>query len=85
LSEEHENISVILKNNKMLSHIHFAEPVGRVFPKSVNTNKYREFFMQLRSAGYDHRISIEAYSEDFAHDADISLHLLKSIETELNN
>jgi D-psicose/D-tagatose/L-ribulose 3-epimerase len=85
LSEERENISVIQKNEKMLAHIHFAEPVGRVFPHVENTRKYEEFFVQLKSAGYDQRISIEAYSADFENDASIALNLLKGIEYELNH
>ena len=85
LSEEKENISVIQTDKKKLAHVHFAEPVGRVFPNTENKTKYRDFFMHLRSAGYDQRLSIEAYSGDFIRDAKIALKLLKGIENELNN
>lgn len=85
LSEEKENISVIQTDKKKLAHVHFAEPVGRVFPGPENKPKYTDFFMHLRSAGYDQRLSIEAYSGDYIHDAKIALKLLKSIENELNH
>jgi D-psicose/D-tagatose/L-ribulose 3-epimerase len=85
LSEEKENISVIQTNKEMLSHVHFAEPVGRVFPYPENIPKYRDFFIALQGAGYDQRLSIEAYSGDFIRDAKIALKLLQGIENELNN
>jgi D-psicose/D-tagatose/L-ribulose 3-epimerase len=84
LSEEKENISVILNDKKKLAHVHFAEPVGRVFPGPGNELKYRDFFMHLRNAGYDQRLSIEAYSGDYIPDAKIALKLLKGIENEVN-
>jgi sugar phosphate isomerase/epimerase len=83
LYEEEENISVIQADKKKLAHVHFAEPTGRVFPFPGNRPKYRDFFLQMREAGYNQRLSIEAYSGDFISDAKIALQLLKSIESEL--
>jgi sugar phosphate isomerase/epimerase len=74
---------VIQTDKEKLAHVHFAEPVGRVFPFPGNKPKYRDFIMHLRDAGYDQRLSIEAFSEDFVLDAQIALRLLKSIENEL--
>jgi sugar phosphate isomerase/epimerase len=85
LSEVKEDISVIQTDMKKLAHVHFAEPVGRVFPGPENKPKYRDFFMHLKNAGYDQRLSIEAYSGDYIQDAKIALKLLKGIENELNN
>ena len=85
LSEEKEDILVIQTDKKKLAHVHFAEPVGRVFPGQENRLKYRDFFTHLRKTGYDKRLSIEAYSGDYFSDAKIALELLKGIENELNN
>lgn len=85
LSEEKESISIIQTDTKKLAHVHFAEPVGRVFPDPVIKPGYRTFFMNILNIGYRERVSIEAYSENFKHDAKIALNLLKNIENELNH
>lgn len=84
LIEENENISVIQTDKRSLSHIHFSEPYGRVFPTRENKLQYLTFFSNLKQAGYNQRISIEAYSNHFAADARHALQLLKEIESGLN-
>lgn len=84
LFEENENISVIQTDKKSLAHVHFSEPLGRVFPIEKNKMQYLTFFLNLKQAGYNQRISIEAYSNHFADDARNALQLLKEIECELN-
>lgn len=84
LAEENESISEIHKSPGTLEHVHFAEPEGRVFPVFSNKQKYYGFFSEIVKAGYDKRISIEAYSENFARDAENALLLLKEIEREIS-
>jgi len=57
LNEESEDISVIEEGGSRLAHVHFAEPVGRVFPVQQNYGLYRDFLQQLKLAGYNQRIS----------------------------
>lgn len=83
LSEENESISVIQTRKKSLGHVHFSEPDGRLFPSRVNREKYFEFFSNLKLAGYNHRFSLEAYSDNFIDDAEQALKLLKEIEYDL--
>lgn len=85
LNTENENISVIQNDIEKLAHVHFAEQVGRVFPRLENKQTYKKFFSQLKEAGYCQRLSIEAYSENYIYDAKRALKLLKDIENELNH
>lgn len=84
LTSEEEDISVIQTGRDMLAHVHFAEQVGRVFPRLENKQTYKDFIKHLQFAQYTQRLSIEAYSEDFVKDAKRALALLKEIEVELN-
>ena len=84
LNAENENISVIQNDIEKLAHVHFAEQVGRVFPRLENKQTYKKFFSHLKEVGYCQRLSIEAYSENYIYDAKKALKLLKDIENELN-
>lgn len=84
LEEENESISVINMTPERLAHVHFAEPKGRIFPVESNKQVYKEVLHKIRQAGYNQRISIEAYSSDFYNDASRALRLLKEIEVELD-
>lgn len=63
---------------EFLRHVHFARLQGRTYPRDVAEDAgYPPFFAALRQAGYEKRISCEAYSEDFAQDAPRALAFLK--------
>lgn len=51
---------------EFLSHVHFANPAGRVFPTSPDECDYQSFAQAIKAAGYDARVSCEAYTNDFA-------------------
>lgn len=76
---EKESPDMILRAGRHIKHIHFAEVKGRVYP-TVFEKSYLQFFMNLKKARYEGRVSIEAYSEDFRKDAAHSLVLLKALE-----
>ncbi|HIY18625.1 MAG TPA: sugar phosphate isomerase/epimerase [Candidatus Blautia avistercoris] len=81
LSEEKEPVEHIAEEGETyLRHVHFAEPMGRVYPRQAKESSYQPFFQALKTAGYDGRISLEAYSRDFEKDAAVSLALLKKAE-----
>jgi sugar phosphate isomerase/epimerase len=54
-----------------------ANPVGRVFPLSWQEYDYAPFFEALRRSGYQGRISIEATTEDMAHDGPASIRMMR--------
>ena len=74
---EKENPKVITEAKGYLNHIHFVMPVGRVYPKDINEYNYQPFIDSLKHIGYQDRISIEAYSDNFLEDAAASLKFLK--------
>ncbi len=75
---EKENNDIILKAGNYIKHVHIAELLGRTFPSRVNES-YTTFFGKLQEIGYNDRISIEAYSNNFVKDAGKTLSLFKQI------
>lgn len=65
LEMEKEDYSIIEKAGDCLQHIHLANPAGRAYPEASDGRDYRSFISLLRQAGYDSRISIEAYTDNF--------------------
>lgn len=79
MSEEQESVSVLRQyGRKWLSHVHFADPEGRVFPLDFTSGKYQQFFQTLKAIGYNERISVEAYSRRFDQEAGLTLKFLKA-------
>lgn len=62
---EKEDHSIIEKARDYLQHIHLANPSGRTYPQAFDGVDYRAFVTRLQKAGYDSRISIEAYTDNF--------------------
>ena len=83
LSEEKEDILIIKEYGDMLAHVHFCEPQGRRFPIKDNALKYKEDIVQLKSAGYNGRVSIEAYTDNFTSDAMEALKLMHDVDINL--
>ncbi len=78
LAMEKESPDILKKAGKYIRHVHFARPEGRVFPGGSDPEDYSLFFKKLADTGYDGRVSVEAYSRDFAADFIKSLELLKA-------
>ena len=64
-----------------LRHVHFAQQGGRLTPALTRPDEnYRPFFDALKKAGYDARISCEAYAtDDFEKDARDALAFLREM------
>jgi D-psicose/D-tagatose/L-ribulose 3-epimerase len=60
---EDEPLDVLDETARLLSHVHVAEPQGRVAPRPGGTD-LRPFFAKLKAIGYDKRISLECSWED---------------------
>ncbi|HEX5411504.1 MAG TPA: sugar phosphate isomerase/epimerase family protein [Terriglobia bacterium] len=60
LRVENENPDIILKARKEIVHFHFANPNGRLWPKSpAEDPQYDEFFKLVKQIGFHGGISIE--------------------------
>ena len=75
---EKENPEIILDAGSYIKHIHFANPAGRVYP-AEKVDGYIRFMDLLKRIGYEGRISIEAYTKDFCHDAKRSVEILRQL------
>ncbi len=73
LREEKENLDIIWKARKEIVHFHFANPHGRLWPKSpAEDPEYSQFFMLVKKIHFHGGISIEGQGS-FAQDAAASL------------
>lgn len=78
LEMEKEDHSIIEKAGDYLQHIHLANPSGRAYPQTSDGADYRTFITQLQKAGYDDRISIEAYTDNFNVSAPAALAVIRN-------
>lgn len=77
---ENEDPDILLKAGQDLRHVHFAKVQGRSFPLNVDEDlRYAIFFENLKKIGFNQRISIEAFTNNFYAEAKQSLALLKSL------
>ena len=77
LASEREDPAIVLRAREYLRHLHMANPQGRVFPLAWEEYDYAPFFSNLRTIGYDKRISIEASTKDFPLEAPRAIALLR--------
>ena len=73
---EKEPLESLVRTQGLLTHVHIAEPVGRVAPQPGMTG-CRPFFRTLKSIGYDARISIECNWKDMKVELAPSLEFLR--------
>jgi D-psicose/D-tagatose/L-ribulose 3-epimerase len=75
---EKEDPEIILDAGSYIKHIHFANPTGRVYPIEAEDG-YIRFMNLLKGVSYEGRISVEAYTRDFSHDAKRSVKILRQL------
>jgi D-psicose/D-tagatose/L-ribulose 3-epimerase len=75
---EKEDPTIILDAGSCIKHIHFANPVGRVYPVEAEDG-YVRFINLLKRIGYEGRMSVEAFSKDFSRDAKRSVEILRPL------
>ena len=78
LAMEHEPPEHVTTVRPRIRHVHFSNPVGRGYPQIADEN-FARFCRLLVERGYDDRMSVEAYSHDFEHDAAATLKLMKQL------
>ncbi len=74
-----EDFSILPVAANKLHHIHFCNPVERMFPSVCDNYDYTPFISALKQAGYKGKISIEAHTSDIAKDGVKAINLLKQI------
>ncbi len=81
LTFENEDPAIILEARDMIAHLQIADPRERTFPVSEagNEARYAAFFTNLRTIGFQGRISIEANSTDLQKDTPASIAFLKKM------
>ncbi len=77
MAVEGESPKRLLEGGSLLQHAHISNPAGRGFPGCEDGQDYAALFETFKAIGYDARVSIEGFSEDFAGDAARALECLK--------
>lgn len=75
---EEEDPETLLTAGPDIRHVHFADPVGRIYPREPRT-EIIEFLTLLKHTGYDGRVSVEAMSTAFRADGRRAVELLKRL------
>lgn len=78
MTKEGEKPEVIIKAADHLRHVHFSDPSGRKYPIK-HRKDFDRFFANLKSIGYDKRISIEAFTDNFAIDSKLAVNTLRTL------
>jgi D-psicose/D-tagatose/L-ribulose 3-epimerase len=78
LATEEEDADILLSAKDHIVHLHFANPIGRVYPKDPAEYDYDKFFANVRKAGYRTGISMEANTRNFAEEGPVALSFLKA-------
>lgn len=81
LASEGEVPAIIPYLKDQIVHLHFADASrGRMFPRVEFTHPmYRPFFNAIREIGYEGRISLEAFTNDFQVDAPDGLKAIRQL------
>jgi D-psicose/D-tagatose/L-ribulose 3-epimerase len=77
LASEREDPAIVLRAREHIRHLHMANPQGRVYPLAWDEYDYAPFFANLRTIGYDKRMSIEASTRDFPIEAPRAIALVR--------
>jgi D-psicose/D-tagatose/L-ribulose 3-epimerase len=75
---ESESPDILLEARDAIRHIHVSTVPARTYPVTVEPG-YLPFFANLKSIGYEGRVSVEAKTESFESDAAASLEVLKRL------
>jgi D-psicose/D-tagatose/L-ribulose 3-epimerase len=81
LVSEGEDPAIMRQAADYIIHIHFSDPFrGRMLPSLQSQNPaFLQFFSDLRAIGYQGRLSLEAYTNNFETDAPAGLAAVKKL------
>jgi len=82
LSVEKEPLDQLCRGAGLVAHAHVARLTGRTWPIAPSRD-LESFFAVLGDIGYDGRISVEAYSDDPAAEAERALATLRGLDSQI--
>jgi D-psicose/D-tagatose/L-ribulose 3-epimerase len=75
---ENESPDILLEARDAIRHVHVSTVPARTYPIAIEPG-YLPFFANLKSIGYQGRVSVEAKTESFESDAAAALEVLKQL------
>ena len=78
MTEEHEDMGIIVKAGAHIAHVHFANPKGRVLPLSAEEFDYAPFFAALKKIGYHSTLTIETAAVNLAADGPRAIQFIRA-------
>ena len=79
-AQNSESVDALLSDGyEWLEHVHFANNAGgRIFPATLDEDNYATFIDALKTIGYDNRVSVEAFTDDFDKAAPVALEFCRN-------
>ena len=68
MTDEHEDMGIIVKAGPHIAHVHFANPNGRALPLNAAEFDYAPFLGALKKIGYHGTLTIETTAVNLAQD-----------------
>lgn len=79
MSKENEPYEVLLKNADILRHVHVSEYPSHYYPGRDGGECVRQFADVLRRCGYEGRVTIECYWNDYAEEVNATAPFMKEV------
>ncbi|MEY4916206.1 MAG: hypothetical protein RL616_119 [Verrucomicrobiota bacterium] len=85
MTEEHEDMGIIVKAGPHIAHVHFANPKGRVLPLSEEEFDYAPFLSALKKIGYHGTMTIETSAVNLAQDGPKAIRFVHTAYAQAGN
>lgn len=85
MTEEHEDMGIIVKAGSRIAHVHFANPKGRVLPLNAEEFDYAPFLGALKKIGYHGTMTIETAAVNLASDGSKALQFVRTAYAQAGN
>ena len=82
VEQDNEPVSCVIDAGDALTHTHIARGDTRAWPKDPDESPYRPFFANLKSIGYEGRMSVEGKVDDLATEGPVAYQVLKALAEE---
>jgi sugar phosphate isomerase/epimerase len=85
MTEEHEDMGIIVKAGPHIAHVHFSNPKGRVLPVNAAEFDYAPFLGALKKIGYHGTLTIETSAVNLAADGPKAIEFVRAAYTQAGN
>ena len=82
MTEENEDMAIIVKAGPRIAHVHMSNPRGRVLPLSADEFDYMPFFKALNRIGYHGTMTIETAKVNLAQDGPKAIKFIRAAYAE---